>query len=151
MVCPVCVVAVGAGVGMLETLGVDQLISGLWIGALIVSSIAWMINWLNKKNIHFLFRKILVIVVFYAIFIGFLWWGGYIGKVGNTLLGIDKLLLGIILGSFIFILAVFSDSYMKKLNEGKALFAYQKVFIPLIYLILCSVAAFFVLKIITGV
>ena len=69
MVCPVCTVAVGAGVGILRGLGVDDVITGLWFGALIVSSIMWFINWLNKKNIHFLFRKILVIIIFYAIFI----------------------------------------------------------------------------------
>ena len=33
-VCPVCTVAVGAGLGLAEWLGIDDSISGLWIGAL---------------------------------------------------------------------------------------------------------------------
>ena len=60
MVCPVCTFAVAAGIGVLEQWGVNNIIIGIWLGALIVSSIAWMIDWLNRKNIHFLFRKILI-------------------------------------------------------------------------------------------
>ena len=58
MVCPVCTVAVAAGIGVLEKWGVNNIIIGIWLGALIVSSIAWMIDWMNRKNVHFLFRKI---------------------------------------------------------------------------------------------
>lgn len=43
-VCPVCTVAVGAGVGFSRYLGIDDTIAGLWIGALIVSVSMWTIN-----------------------------------------------------------------------------------------------------------
>jgi len=48
-VCPLCTVAVGAGVGLSRWLGIDDVITGLWIGGLIVSLIAWSENWLDKK------------------------------------------------------------------------------------------------------
>jgi len=63
-VCPVCTVAVGAGLGLAEYFGIDDSISGLWIGALIVSMSIWTINWLNKKEIRFKGRKILIFLAF---------------------------------------------------------------------------------------
>jgi hypothetical protein len=152
MVCPVCTIAVGAGVGFLRAWGVNDIITGLWFGALIVSSIAWMIDYLNRKNIHFLFRKILVIVLFYALFIIPLYYWKpdgvpIMGALGNTIFGIDKILLGVIIGTIVFILAVLFNNYLKKINENIVLFNYQKIVIPLIFLILVSIAIFLILKI----
>ncbi|MCX6758247.1 MAG: hypothetical protein NTX14_00895, partial [Candidatus Nealsonbacteria bacterium] len=45
-VCPICTVAVGAGLGLSRWFGIDDSISGLWIGGLIVSFILWTIDWL---------------------------------------------------------------------------------------------------------
>jgi hypothetical protein len=146
-VCPVCTIAVGAGVGVLRAWGVDDVIAGLWFGALIVSSIAWMINWLNKKKIHFLFRKILVIVSFYALFIWPLYPMHILGNSINTILGIERLLFGVIIGSFVFIFSVLFNSYLKKTNNGEVIVYYQKVFIPLIFLSIASIIAYLLLKI----
>jgi hypothetical protein len=139
MVCPVCTVAVAAGVGVLREFGVDDLVTGMWFGALIVSSIAWMINWLDKKNIHFLFRKILVIVVFYALFILPLYPLKILGIAGNTVFGIDRLLFGVILGTIIFIFAMLADKYLRTLNETKVMIKWQKVIIPLVFLTIASI------------
>jgi len=146
-VCPACTIAVATGVGLLRGFGIDDLISGLWLGALIISSILWFISWLDKKNIKFLFRKITIIVVFYLVFILPLYYMKTIGIPGNVLLGIDKLLFGVIIGSIIFILAVLSDKYLRNINEDKVVVPYQKVFIPIIYLIISSLIVYFLLKI----
>jgi hypothetical protein len=68
-VCPVCTVAVASGVGASRSLGVDDLIIGLWVGALIVSMILWTIDWLNKKNIKFKGRNILTVIAYFALVI----------------------------------------------------------------------------------
>jgi hypothetical protein len=138
MVCPVCTVAVAAGVGILREFGVSDIITGLWFGALIISSIAWMIDYLNRKNIHFLFRKILVIVVFGFVFIWPLYHWGIMGNPANVIFGMDKLLFGSVIGGVLFILAMFSNTYLKKINEDKVLVHYQKVIIPLVFLIIAS-------------
>ena len=153
MVCPLCTVAVAAGVGVLESYGVDRILIGLWFGALIVSSIMWFIDWLNRKNIHFLFRKILVIVSFYAIFVIPLYFikikGAVLMGTGiNEVMGIDRLLFGVILGTIIFILAVLSDKYLRTLNESKAMIKWQKVIIPVVYLIIASIISHLLIKII---
>ncbi|MBU2028952.1 hypothetical protein KJ761_03645, partial [Patescibacteria group bacterium] len=68
-ICPVCTIAVGAGVGFTRYLGIDDTISGLWIGGLTVSIIMWTINWLNKKNIHFKGRKIITTLGYYLLIV----------------------------------------------------------------------------------
>lgn len=153
MVCPVCTVAIGVGVGFFRTWGIDDVITGLWIGALIVSSIAWIIDYLNRKNIHFLFRKIIIIVSFYALFIiplYFIKTSGIavIGSAGNVIFGIDKILFGIILGTLFFIFSILADLKLKKLNDGKVIVYYQKVFIPLIILLIASFDIHLLLKLI---
>ena len=69
MVCPICTIAVGAGLGFSRALGIDDTISGLWVGALIISMSLWTIDRLNRKKVHFLFRKILVLIFYYSIVI----------------------------------------------------------------------------------
>ena len=36
-ICPLCTFAVGAGIGLTQYLGIDDVITGLWIGGFIVS------------------------------------------------------------------------------------------------------------------
>lgn len=38
-ICPVCTVAVGTDVGLCRWLGIDDVLSGIWIGGLIISMI----------------------------------------------------------------------------------------------------------------
>ena len=62
--CPLCSVVVGAGIGLSQYFGIDDTITGIWLGGLIITLIAWTIYWLNKKNIRFYGRKITVTVVY---------------------------------------------------------------------------------------
>jgi hypothetical protein len=142
-VCPVCTVAVGAGLGLAEWLGIDDSISGLWIGALIVSMSIWTINWLNRKNIRFKGRKILVFLAYYAIIILPLWFKGKIGHPFNKLCGIDKLLFGIILGSVLFVAAAALHSYLRKKNGGKSYFKGQKIAVPMALLLIASIILYY--------
>lgn len=142
-VCPVCTVAVGAGLGLAEWFGIDDSISGLWIGALIVSMSLWTINWLNRKNIKFKGRKILIFAAYYIIVILPLWLKGKIGHPYNKLCGIDKLLLGIILGSFLFAAGVIFHNYVCKRNNDISYFKGQKIVIAVLPLIVASIILYF--------
>jgi len=137
-ICPVCTIFVGAGVGLCRYLGIDDLISGVWIGGLIVSIIVWVIDWLNKKGIHFKFRKIIISTLFYLITILPLYYFGIIGHPLNKFLGIDKLLFGIISGSLVFIFSVWFNNFLKNKNQGKSFFPLQKVAIPILFLFILS-------------
>jgi len=137
-VCPVCTIAVGAGVGLCRWLGIDDLISGVWIGGLIVSMVIWFLDWLDKKGIRFKFLRFIVIVLFYFIIIAPLYWAGIMGHPLNKFGGIDKLLFGIISGSISFIISVWLNSFLKKKNQGKVIFPFQKVVLPILFLLITS-------------
>ena len=98
-VCPVCTVAVGAGVGVSRVIGIDDTITGIWIGALIVSSALWVISWIDKKNIKVRFRSLLVLASFYLVFVlpFYLW--GFIGGSCDCFLGLTSFCLALLLGA----------------------------------------------------
>lgn len=145
-VCPVCTVAVGVGVGLSRWLGVDDTITGLWIGAMVWSSSFWTANWLEHKGIKFPHKTLIIATILYAfIFIPFQM-TGFIGHPINKLWGIDKLVLGTIVGSGIFLLGVFTDRVLRVTHDLKVYFPYQKVIVPVGLLIICSFVFFFITK-----
>jgi len=145
-VCPVCSVAVAGGLGISRWLGIDDVISGIWVGGLIVSLIAWFISWLNEKNIKFKFRHPLVAVLFYLIVILPLYWTGLISYSCSQLWGFNKLLIGIFFGSLTFSLGVWIHNLLKKKNNNKVYFSFQKVVIPVLFLIIASIIFYFITK-----
>lgn len=148
-ICPVCVVAVGAGLGLTEYLGIDDTIAGLWIGGLIVSMIIWNINWFNKKNWlggNKDVRDILLTILYYLLVIWPLMAKGIIGHPLNKLWGIDKLLLSITIGSLAFVLTNLSYNYLKKKNNNHAYFPFQKVAMPVGILLILSFIFYFITK-----
>lgn len=143
-VCPVCTVAVGAGLGLAQWLGIDDSISGLWIGALAVSISLWTISWLDKRNLKFKGRKILIFAGYYAIVVLPLWWKGFIGKDPlNEICGMDKLLYGIILGTILFVAGVLAHNWLRKRNEDKSYFKGQKIVAAVAPLVIASIILYF--------
>jgi len=145
-VCPVCTLAVGAGVGFSRWLGIDDVITGIWIGALIVSISIWTINWMNKKGYNFRGRKILIISGYYLAIIIPLYWKGIMGHYFNRILGLDKLLFGIIIGSLVFLGSTLWYEKLKKKNNDKPYFSYQKVAMPVGFLAIFSIIFYFITK-----
>lgn len=147
-VCPICTVAVGAGVGLSRWLGIDDAITGLWVGGLIVSMITWTEGWLEKKNIRFKGRIFVNILGYYALIIIPLYYSGIIGNPLNTLCacGLDKLLLGIIVGSVGFWFGASWYYFLKEKNQGRAYFPFQKVVMPIGPLIILSIIFYFLTK-----
>ena len=148
-VCPICTIAVGAGVGLSRWLGVDDSITGLWIGGLTVSMITWTISWFDKKNIRFKGRIIAATLGYYSLIVVPLYFMGIMGNPLNTLCtcGVaDKLLLGIITGSIAFWFGASWYYYLKEKNQGKAYFPFQKVVMPISPFIILSIVFYFLTK-----
>lgn len=143
-VCPVCTVAVGAGLGLSRYLGIDDVITSLWIGALIVSTIFWMIDWMGKKNIKGLHIDLLTTIITYALVIIPLYWKDVIGHPLNTLWGVDKIMLGTTIGSIVFLIGAQVHFALKTKNKGKVLFPFQKVVIPVSSIWLASLLFYFI-------
>ncbi len=150
-VCPVCTVAVGVGLSLSRWLGIDDTISGLWLGGLTVSLIFWTIDLLNKKNIKFKARNLITTFLYYLFLILPLHFMGFLGKGANSLVcfcGIhfDKLFLGILVGSISFWWGAEFYYYLKEKNKGHIFFPFQKVVMPILPLILFSIIFYFLTK-----
>lgn len=150
-VCPVCTIAVGAGVGIAEEFGVDDIVIGLWIGGLTVSLIFWTLDWLKKKKFTSPWVEPLTIFFYFLAVIlplFFIKTNGYpiIGKELNKFWGIDKMLLGILIGSILFFSGARLYENLKKRNDGHAYFPFQKVVMPIAPIIIVSIIFYYVTK-----
>lgn len=145
-VCPVCTIGVVAGLGIAEKYGINDVITGIWFGGLIISMTMWTIDWLRKRKWTFKFYRPATLVLYYAAVILPLYWKGKIGHPFQTFWGVDKLILGILLGSLFFSIGALSYSYLKTKNNNRAYFPFQKVVMPIFPLILLTIIFYFLTK-----
>jgi len=146
-VCPICTIAVGAGVGLSRWLGIDDSITGLWIGGLIVSMITWTLSWFDKKNIRFKARGVITTIGYYALTLVPLYYSGIIGNSANAIFfGLDKLTISITVGSIAFWFGAEWYYAIKEKNGGHAYFPFQKVVMPVSPLIIMSLIFYFLTK-----
>lgn len=144
--CPVCTVAAAGGVGLARWLGIDDTITGLWIGALLVSITFWTTNWLKKKNIKFSGLTWLCGIFYILITVVPLYITGVMGHPWNQLWGFDKLAVGMIVGGIFFYTAEQLYLFLKKKNNNRAHFPFEKVALPVIALLILSGVFYFLTK-----
>lgn len=144
-VCPICIVTVGVGVGLCRWLGVDDTISGLWIGAMLLALTFWTLIWLAKKGWNFKYDKIAVFLIYYLSVFLTLYFTDIIGHPLNRIFGIDKIIFGTVSGTIVFLFSVWFNDFLKSKNQGKVYFPYQKVAVPLAFLIIMSII-FYLIK-----
>lgn len=145
-VCPVCTVAVGAGVGLSRWLGVDDTVTGTWIGALTVSLVMWTNSWLEKKGVRFFLRDAVVAAGYVGLVVLPLWWSDIIGHPFNTLWGVDKLFLGMFAGAAIFYVTALWYERLKTNNNGRSYFPFQKVVMPVAGVAIASLAFYLITR-----
>lgn len=134
--CPVCIVTVGGGLFIAEKLGIDSLLISIWISALNSAFVFWITKSSKNKYLkHPYFWSIIL-------FLTTLWYfysTKEIGHKDNQFLGIDKIVFGLIVGLIVSFVSFFTDYYTRIKNNGKVLFYYQKVIIPLVFLLLTTI------------
>jgi hypothetical protein len=147
-VCPICTIAVGAGIGLSRWLGIDDSITGLWVGGLTVSMITWTESWLDRKNIHFKYRGWVTIIGYYLLMVVPLYFMGMIANPANAVYStwLDPLLIGTIIGSIGFWFGAEWYYSMKEKNGGHAYFPFQKVVMPISPLVVLSFVFYFLTK-----
>lgn len=147
-ICPVCTVAVGAGIGLSRWLGIGDLITGLWLGAFLLSLALWTIDWLDKRKIHSPIAKFAVILAGYAMAIVPLYYAEITAHPIDFLRSCaqDKLILGIIEGSAVFFFAAKLYEFLKERNNGRAHFPFEKIALPVIFLLFFSLAFYFITR-----
>lgn len=143
-------------------MGIDDLISSIWIGGLILSLSFITASWIEKSKWREKIYKhlckfkcgltehqslhVLIVGSMYALGLTPLFLNRTIGIKGNTFWGIDKIILGIAVGSLVFLLGIWADKKVRKSREGKQLFIFQKVAFPVLSLLATSVIFWFLLK-----
>lgn len=143
-VCPICTIAVAGGLGISRWLGIDDAVTGVWIGGLVLSSAFWLSDFIKKKNWRVPHPDLFSIIIFYLLVIPPLYWADYIGLSNNLLWGIDKVLLGTIIGSVAFLVGMEIDKYLRKINKDKVFIYFQKVIMPVLMLTLISFGLFLI-------
>lgn len=143
--CPVCTVTVVAGLGLSRLLGIDDVVISIWIGAFILSFSYVTYNWISKKWPKFrsTYYLILTTALVYLLTIIPLILNKSVGISTNCLWKIDKIILGIVVGSVTFLVGAWADKKVRKVR-GKQLFPYQKVAFPVLSLIIVSLIFYFI-------
>lgn len=137
-VCPVCTVAVGAGLEGARLLGVDDVITGIWAGALMLSLFFWTVSWLQKRNVKNLFLQIIAPFILYYLLLAGVYLMPGINFGEQKIFGIDKFLLGVIVGTIAFYFGARWYKKIKRENGGHAKFAFQKVIVPICFLLVAT-------------
>ncbi len=132
--CPVCIVTVGGGMFLAQRLGVDNLLVSLWISAL-NTAIAY---WLSTKSKAKIFKNPYInSLIFFITTLAYF-------KFANQLS--QKITIGLSVGMLTMFFANWFYPYIKAKNGGKTPFAYAKVVIPLVSLILITLFLKFIFK-----
>jgi len=137
-VCPVCTIAVGAGLEGMRLLGVDDVITGLWAGALTVSIIFWTAGYMHRRGVQSAGWYALMALGYYVLLAG-VWLMPDVHFGACKLWGVDKFLLGIIVGSIAFWIGAKWHNSIKKKNGGKSRFPFQKVIMPISLVVVATV------------
>jgi len=148
-VCPVCTIAVGAGLGLSRFLGIDDLVIGIWLGGFLTSFSLMSSNWLNKKDYFKKIKKIYLDLGNYILYILItflpLHFTGITGHPLNKILGVDKLLIGTFIGTLVFLVSVLLDNKLRA-KYKKQFINYQKVIIPVSLLAIISLIFYFITR-----
>ncbi len=148
-VCPVCTAAVIGGLGFSRVIGIDDSVSGIWIGGLILSLTFWTTDWIIKKGYLKKLKQIYILILcaalYYLITFVPMQMTNFIGHPVNRIYGIDKLVFGTVVGSLGFLAGVYLDQKQRKLY-GKQFFQFQRVVFPLALLFILSVVLYLIIR-----
>lgn len=131
--CPVCVVTVGGGLLIAKKLGVDDLLTALWISGLNTAISFWFVSFIKKPKI--LKNPFVWTVIMFLSTLAYFASTKQMYHKNNTFLHVDKVLVGLVVGMIVWLLGIGADKLMRKYNNGKVFFFYQKVIVPLFILL----------------
>ena len=134
--CPVCVVTVGGGLLIAKKLGIDDLLISIWLSALNTVIAFWLVTKIKKRPWN---NGYLWTAGFFLLTVVYLTITKQIGHINNTFLRIDKVLFGLVVGLVISIGAILFDEFLRVKNNGKVLFSYQKIIIPVVLLTITTI------------
>jgi hypothetical protein len=144
--CPLCVAGAGAGLTLSRFLGIDDSITGIWLGAFIGALAFWTQRILGQRNNFFLARGvgILIYILFFVLTVLSFYRFNLVVRHGD-IFGFDKLTFGMVLGGVVFYFVDLLNTYLRRKN-GKALFPYQSVVLSLGSIIFASILVYILIN-----
>ena len=144
--CPLCVAGAGVGLTFSRLLGINDSITGVWIGAFIGALAFWFQRILGAKNK--LFFKPSTGVFLYTLFLLATIWSFYkfdlVARHGE-IFGFHKLTFGMVVGSIVYCLVDLLNTYIKR-KSGKSFFPYQSIVFSLSSIVLTSVGIYILIN-----
>jgi len=144
--CPLCAAGAGAGITLSRLLGIDDSITGIWVGAFLGAISFWTQRSLGQRKKVFL-QPIVGFFLYVLVFVSTLWSFykfNVVVKHGD-IFGIHKLTFGIILGGGFFYLVDKLNKYLVKPN-GKVFFPYQRMVVSLGSMVILSVFVYILIN-----
>ena len=141
----ICPIVVAGTLTLMERYGIDNTISGLWIGGALVICSLLTIDWLKKWKSHWSI-DVGTFVFFYASTFIPLYYRHIVGDPTKRLWGMDKTLLGVVIGSVFLYLGDWGYRIIKEKNGGKAWFPFQKAVMPILPLAIFSLIFYLITK-----
>lgn len=141
--CPLCVAGAGVGLSLSRVLGIDDSITGVWLGAFLGAISFWASNAVKKTYIPFQ-KAVIYLVIFITTVVSFYRFG-LINEHNGLILNLPKLTFGIIVGGALFYLMDLVNLAIKKRN-GKVLFPYQSIALSLGAMVIASIALYVLLN-----
>lgn len=139
MICSVCSAGIIVGLGLSRWLKVDDSISGLWIGALLLIISFWTNDWLFKKREKKPMITLLIILALsWLLTIISLYKANIINDDCLKMFGLNRLVFGSLSGILATGIALIIEKILRQRGNGKALFPYQKVILPIGLLVILS-------------
>ena len=128
--CPLCTAGTIIGVGVTRSLGWDDSIVGLFVGAMIVSTALWINNIMKKRNIGgnaFLRIGSITVATFVLTVLSFYYTGIFGPANTYRIFGMEKIIFGSISGAVVSFAAFFASNEIKRRNGKRVLFHYQSM------------------------
>lgn len=129
--CPVCIAATGAMVATARFYGVDDLITGTFVGGFVISGAAWIDRLLKKKKKNYIPLQLIGITILWLfIFITIFYIAGLIFSL------FDRIVIGMLSGSIITLIAFRFHDFLKENNGNRSYIPFQVIFLSIVFLLL---------------
>jgi len=135
--CPLCTAAVGTGLVITRSMGIDDSLVGVWIGAFIISTGLWLNKFLAKRFRTIPFQKSIILVAFFLLTVVPFYFTGLI-TFQSTMFGVDRLLFGTLLGCALTLVGFGASKAIR--NNNKPLIPFQTIALTIGVLIISNLA-----------
>jgi magnesium-transporting ATPase (P-type) len=138
--CPLCTAATGAAVAVTRFYGVDDLAVGVFIGGFVLSTSFWFDKILRKRNrgnTYIPLQNIIITILGLVFTILSFIWANLTGPLASSLFGINKLILGTVIGTVVSFSAFEFHKFARKRFERNFI-PFQGIVLTLLSLVLIN-------------